>query len=144
MSNKYVGVLQTHILLSGCRHGELSFETNAAVAEKLKVEPDEVGAKRLAAPLATASQPVSALAVAKRLACDQLIMAPLGLFVFITFFAICQGLEFEAYRERLKTLYVPLLLANYSVWPLIQTVNFRFLPLRYRVPFAASCGVRDA
>ena len=112
--------------------------------EKLKVEPDEVGAKRLAAPLATASQPVSALAVAKRLACDQLIMAPLGLFVFITFFAICQGLEFEAYRERLKTLYVPLLLANYSVWPLIQTVNFRFLPLRYRVPFAASCGVRDA
>lgn len=123
--------------------------------EKLKVEADEYGSQRRpTTPLgSTVQQPVSALAVCKRLASDQLIMAPLGLLTFLTFFAIAQGLDFDGWRKNLATLYVPLLLANWSVWPVVQLVNFRrvyrygstdlrsFVPLKYRVPFSASCGM---
>lgn len=38
-------------------------------------------------------------------------------------------------------MYMPALLANWQVWPLIQLVNFRFVPLRFRVPFTSSCGI---
>jgi protein Mpv17 len=30
---------------------------------------------------------------------------------------------------------------NYTVWPLVQYINFRFLPLKYRVPFVSAVGV---
>jgi protein Mpv17 len=30
---------------------------------------------------------------------------------------------------------------NYTIWPIVQFINFRFLPLRYRVPFVSSVGV---
>lgn len=33
------------------------------------------------------------------------------------------------------------LLANWKVWPLIQTVNFKLMPLQYRVPFQSTCGI---
>lgn len=33
------------------------------------------------------------------------------------------------------------LLANWQVWPVVQLVNFRFMPLKYRVPFMSTCGV---
>nr|CAG8567583.1 10685_t:CDS:2 [Entrophospora candida] len=37
--------------------------------------------------------------------------------------------------------YFSALKANYTIWPLVQLVNFRFLPLQYRVPFVGSVGV---
>lgn len=30
-------------------------------------------------------------------------------------------------------MFVPAILANWTVWPFIQLVNFRFMPLAYRV-----------
>ena len=30
---------------------------------------------------------------------------------------------------------------NYTVWPLVQFINFKFLPLKYRVPFVSACGI---
>lgn len=38
-------------------------------------------------------------------------------------------------------MFIPALKANWQVWPVIQLVNFRFMPLAYRVPFQATCGV---
>lgn len=38
-------------------------------------------------------------------------------------------------------MYAEALVANWQVWPLVQLINFRFVPLKYRVPFVSSCGV---
>ena len=38
-------------------------------------------------------------------------------------------------------MYTPALIANWQIWPLIQLVNFRFVPLRLRVPFTSFCGI---
>lgn len=38
-------------------------------------------------------------------------------------------------------MYLPALTANWKVWPAIQLFNFRFVPLRFRVPFTSSCGI---
>jgi len=46
-----------------------------------------------------------------------------------------------AIRRKFIDLYPPAIKANWTVWPLIQFVNFRFMPLPYRVPFQATCGV---
>lgn len=40
-----------------------------------------------------------------------------------------------------RQMYVPALLANWKVWPAIQLANFRFVPLRFRVPFTSACGI---
>lgn len=38
-------------------------------------------------------------------------------------------------------MYMSALVANWQLWPLVQTVNFRFMPLRYRVPFTGAVGI---
>ncbi|KAJ7655044.1 hypothetical protein DFH06DRAFT_1201429 [Mycena polygramma] len=38
-------------------------------------------------------------------------------------------------------LFMPTLATNWTVWPFVQFVNFRFMPLPYRVPFQSACGV---
>ena len=52
-----------------------------------------------------------------------------------------EGHSLPAIRKKYVDLYPPAIKANWTVWPLIQFVNFRFMPLPYRVPFQATCGV---
>lgn len=79
--------------------------------------------------------------VAKRLILDQLVMAPLFVFVFITFTAWLEGLSMAEIKLRLDDLYWHILTANWKIWPLIQIINFNFMPLQYRVPWQSSCGI---
>ncbi|KAK7463832.1 hypothetical protein VKT23_007169 [Stygiomarasmius scandens] len=44
-------------------------------------------------------------------------------------------------REKYTDLYKPALITNWQVWPIAQLINFRFMPLPYRVPFQSTCGV---
>ena len=46
-------------------------------------------------------------------------------------------------RQSCSTLIPPpaALIANWKVWPLIQTINFKLMPLQYRVPFQSTCGI---
>jgi len=84
---------------------------------------------------------VSFRALSKRVACDQLIMAPIGLALFLGSMGIMEARSRHQIGERFKDLYGTALLANWKVWPLAQLVNFRYMPLPYRVPFAQACGV---
>jgi hypothetical protein len=38
-------------------------------------------------------------------------------------------------------MFIPALIANWKVWPAVQTINFRYMPLRYRVPFTGAVGI---
>jgi len=44
-------------------------------------------------------------------------------------------------RARFEDIFRPALLANWKIWPAAQFINFRFMPLPYRVPFQQTCGV---
>ncbi|KIM48421.1 hypothetical protein M413DRAFT_440149 [Hebeloma cylindrosporum] len=74
-------------------------------------------------------------ALSKRVACDQL----LGL--FLGSMGIMEARSLRQIKDRVKDLYRTALVANWKVWPLAQLINFRYMPLPYRVPFSQTCGV---
>jgi len=86
-------------------------------------------------------QGVSMTALGKRVASDQLVMAPLGIVMFLGGMGVMEGRSREQIGEKYRDLYKPALLANWKVWPVAQLINFRYMPLPYRVPFSQTCGV---
>jgi len=91
----------------------------------------------------TSSRPgnINISALAKRVGCDQVVMAPIGLVLFLGSMGIMEGHGKEAIKRKYVELFPTAIVSNWKVWPLIQVVNFRFMPLPYRVPFQATCGV---
>jgi len=80
-------------------------------------------------------------ALSKRVACDQLLMAPVGLGLFLGSMGMMEARSPRQIKERIRDLYRTALVANWRVWPLAQFVNFRYMSLPYRVPFSQACGV---
>jgi len=87
------------------------------------------------------SSKVSLLAVGKRVAADQLIMAPVGLALFIGSMGIMEGRDASHISKKYKDIYAPAIIANWQVWPLAQLINFRYMALPYRIPFQSTCGI---
>ncbi|WWD20441.1 hypothetical protein CI109_104917 [Kwoniella shandongensis] len=81
------------------------------------------------------------LQLAKRVLADQAVMAPFGLALFITSMGIMEGRDSQGIKDKFSDMYFPALIANWKVWPLIQTINFKLMPLQYRVPFQSTCGI---
>ncbi|KAJ1661396.1 hypothetical protein GGF38_003662 [Coemansia sp. RSA 25] len=82
-----------------------------------------------------------ALGLAKRVATDQLVFAPMGIAGFFVAMNFMEGRNWESARIRLREYYLPTMAANYAVWPLVQTVNFGFVPTLYRVPFCSIVSI---
>ncbi|KAJ2156071.1 hypothetical protein GGF46_005430 [Coemansia sp. RSA 552] len=82
-----------------------------------------------------------AKAVAKRVAADQLVYAPMGIAVFYVAMNFMEGRGWQSAKARLREYYAPTLLANYGVWPLVQAVNFGYVPPMYRVPFSSVVSI---
>jgi protein Mpv17 len=70
------------------------------------------------------------LEIAARVAADQLLFAPTNLFVFLSSMAIMEG---SNPSEKLEKSYITALTKNWMVWPFVQLVNFKFVPLEHRV-----------
>ncbi|KAF2713561.1 hypothetical protein K504DRAFT_424277 [Pleomassaria siparia CBS 279.74] len=68
--------------------------------------------------------------IAARVACDQFVFAPINMGVFLSSMAYFEG---SSPKERLKKAYVPGMTNNFLLWPWVQAVNFRFVPLEHRV-----------
>ncbi|KAF9014952.1 hypothetical protein BDQ17DRAFT_1340232 [Cyathus striatus] len=84
---------------------------------------------------------VSLKALGKRVAADQMLMAPVGLGIFLGSMGLMEGRNGAQIKQKYTDLYPTALLANWRVWPAAQLVNFRYMPLPYRVPFSQTCGV---
>jgi hypothetical protein len=98
--------------------------------------------------IAGASNTFAAL---KRVAFDQLIFAPVGEFIsmrrlfnhdanvdtglgcFFTFMTICEGGGRRAIAHKFQDVYVPALKANFIVWPAVQMINFRMMPIQFQI-----------
>ncbi|CCF52613.1 hypothetical protein NDA11_003653 [Ustilago hordei] len=84
---------------------------------------------------------VSLRALGSRVAMDQLLLAPFGLAVFTGSMGYMERGSVDGVKAKFRELYIPALLANWQLWPLVQLVNFRYLPLKYRVPFVSTVGI---
>jgi len=84
---------------------------------------------------------VSLKALSKRVTADQLLMAPAGLIVFMGSMGVMEGRSREQIQQKYTDIFMPALIANWKVWPLAQLINFRYMPLLYRVPFQSTCSV---
>jgi protein Mpv17 len=88
--------------------------------------------------------------------------APFGLACFVGAMGFMEGRTVEGVQTKFKEvslsphirvmktlissppdsqMYIPAILANWQLWPLVQTINFRYMPLRYRVPFTGAVGI---
>ncbi|TAQ91149.1 hypothetical protein B7494_g505 [Chlorociboria aeruginascens] len=70
------------------------------------------------------------LEIAARVVCDQTIFTTLNLGAFLSSMAIMEG---TSPKEKLDKTYVTALQKNWLVWPAVQAVNFKFVPLDHRV-----------
>lgn len=70
--------------------------------------------------------------IAARVAADQCVFTPTHLTCFLSSMAIMEGSD---PIEKLRTAFIPSYKANLTIWPLVQGVNFTFVPLEYRVLF---------
>lgn len=68
--------------------------------------------------------------IVARVAADQTIFASTNLFCFLSSMAIMEG---SSPQDKLEKSYWNALTANWCVWPFIQLVNFKFVPLNQRV-----------
>lgn len=90
----------------------------------------------------------------RRVAFDQLIFAPIGMFgfqgcgcgvserglticaglgAFFTFMTVAEGGGKRAVLQKFQDIYIPSLKANYIVWPAVQILNFRVLPIQFQI-----------
>jgi hypothetical protein len=69
----------------------------------------------------------------KRVAFDQLVFAPIGVGIFFTVMTVAEGGGKRAVSNKLRDMYVPTLKANYLVWPAVQIVNFRLMPVQFQL-----------
>lgn len=77
----------------------------------------------------------------RRVAFDQLIFAPCGLACFFTFMTVAEGGGKRAVMRKFQDVYMPALKANYMVWPLVQIINFRVVPIQFQIPFVSTIGI---
>ncbi|KAI1651553.1 Mpv17/PMP22 family protein [Daldinia loculata] len=77
----------------------------------------------------------------KRVAFDQLIFAPFGIACFFTVMTIAEGGGRRAVVHKLRDMYIPTLKANFMIWPAVQVINFRLMPVQFQLPFVSTIGI---
>lgn len=70
--------------------------------------------------------------IAARVALDQGVFAPCAIGMFLSSMAVLEG---GSVSEKLDKNYKNALTTNYMVWPFVQAVNFKMVPLEHRVLF---------
>ena len=103
--------------------------------------------------LSAAFPPAKDAATVQALKCvalDQLIMAPVGTYssrvlngsgadkgvglaLFFLFMTVAEGGGRRAITRKFQDVYIPSLKANYMVWPAVQILNFRIVPLQFQI-----------
>lgn len=78
----------------------------------------------------------------KRVVFDQFVYAPFGVGLFFVAMTVAEGGGRRAVTSKLRDMYVPTLKANYVVWPAVQIVNFRLMPVQFQLVSLAVEGKR--
>lgn len=65
-----------------------------------------------------------------RIACDQFIFAPINMTLFLSSMAYLEG---SSPSQRLRDAWPVGMKNNFLLWPWVQAVNFKYVPLEHRV-----------
>lgn len=57
----------------------------------------------------------------------------LGLVCFFTFMTVAEGGGRRAVVRKFRDVYVPTLKANFMLWPAVQVLNFRVVPIQFQI-----------
>ena len=71
----------------------------------------------------------------KKMLLDQSLFAPVITCFFFVVTETLAGKRLRDIKEMLQERYVDVLITNYKIWPLAQTLNFTFVPIQHRVGF---------
>lgn len=74
----------------------------------------------------------------KRVAVDQIVFAPVSVALFFSVMTVAEGGGRRAVALKLKDMYMPTLKANYMVWPAVQIINFRLMPVQFQLVSVSS------
>jgi protein Mpv17 len=73
-----------------------------------------------------------------RVACDQGLFAPTFIGIFLSSMAVMEG---SSPKEKLERSYWEALSTNWMIWPFVQMVNFKMVPLEHRLLFVNGVSV---
>lgn len=71
--------------------------------------------------------------VATKVAADGIIFGPFDLPVFFTYMGFSTGKSAAQVKEDVKRDFLPALILEGGVWPIVQVANFRYIPVRYQL-----------
>lgn len=57
----------------------------------------------------------------------------LGLVCFFTFMTLAEGGGRRALTRKFQDVYLPTLKANFMLWPAVQILNFRVVPIQFQI-----------
>ncbi|KAL8226822.1 hypothetical protein R6Q57_016654 [Mikania cordata] len=77
--------------------------------------------------------PKSMRFVATKVAIDEILFGPVDLFLFFTYMGFASGKNVTQVTEELKRDFLPALIVEGGTWPVVQVINFRFVPVRYQL-----------
>ncbi|XP_049854463.1 protein Mpv17-like isoform X5 [Schistocerca gregaria] len=83
----------------------------------------------------------SAIIVVKKVALDQLCFVPVFLGVLVSIIGFANGKSLDQVKEKLEADYPDIMMTNYKIWPLVQTLNFSVVPVHYQVPLVQVVAV---
>ncbi|CAN0901571.1 PXMP2/4 family protein 2 [Linum grandiflorum] len=77
--------------------------------------------------------PKSARFVAAKVAADGIIFGPLDLLVFFSYMGFSTGKSAAQVKEDVKRDFLPSLIVEGGIWPIVQVANFRYVPVQYQL-----------
>ncbi|CAN1320073.1 Protein SYM1 [Linum perenne] len=77
--------------------------------------------------------PKSARFVAAKVAADGIIFGPLDLLVFFSYMGFSTGKSAAQVKEDVKRDFLPSLILEGGIWPIVQVANFRYVPVQYQL-----------
>ncbi|GAT29326.1 integral membrane protein, Mpv17/PMP22 family [Aspergillus luchuensis] len=54
---------------------------------------------------------------------------------------VAEGGGRRALTRKFQDVYLPTLKANFVLWPAVQILNFRVVPIQFQIPFVSSVGI---
>lgn len=78
-------------------------------------------------------QPKSFRFVGAKVAIDGFLFGPLDLLIFFSYMGFSTGKNVVQIKEDVKRDFFPALVFEGGIWPVVQIMNFRFIPVRYQL-----------
>ncbi|KAH9617965.1 hypothetical protein KSS87_019116 [Heliosperma pusillum] len=82
--------------------------------------------------------------VAAKVAVDGIVFGPFDLLVFLSYMGFASGKKIAEVKEDVRRDFLPALILEGSFWPILQVVNFRYVPVKYQLLYANTFCLLDS